>query len=565
MIIGGHRNQGLRGVPLTSGYVVSSLWDDNNYIILSERLHRKNKHYSIFYIPPMPHSHFLTAVCFAALFTGAMTASLRAGETPSLAERQRAVFDRLDEICDDSEDFFQNPDPQKLAEILQLLRDSESLFPESASESEWDGNRMRYFSARLGYLSLAAKKAGDAEEKNAFYDECEKVAMTIAEPGYRQSVLDQISDLRQHGTIDPDQIRTVEDAMKNPKWQDLALLIVAQSLSRQEPPDFAEAIRAARLISDEDTVNRENCLSIIAVRQARTGLFDDAETTYRMITGGFKRLETLLTFIVIHDERGETGTAKQRIDEVFSIGQRSKDRSLFMMEFFKYCRSGLVLLTNPGLATYLYDKMVALKNDLGPESEQDYYLIQNDLTFMMTAAHLGEREAAQGFYRNARSIIAGDEAKWNHIDEQHRMSLIAALYDAGFDAEAAKELGDFIALIPIKRMKFPSSTPSICLKDLVAHCLATHGRFAEAIVTARVISGENERFEAYDWIVNEVRFRLHDQDERVQIDPPRKRFTSPQEVRAIADLLTDEPGGRSLESYRVKIRRYADNMPKNDR
>jgi len=501
----------------------------------------------------MPCLRFFIGVFIVVI----LSASLLAEEKLSLQERQRAMYDRLDEITGDFEELYLNPDLEKLGKAIQLLRDSESLFPES-DQSSYE----RYLYGRINYFSLAANNTKDAQEKNALFDECEQAAKKVAEPDERNYLLEWINDARQYG-YRQDEMRTIEAALKisKPLLRDEALSVVAQNLSRQTPPDFAEALRAARMISDDDAINRELCYSIIAVRQARAGLFEDAETTYRLITEEvFEKLETLLTFAVIHEQYGDLEAAKRRIDEVFEIGDQAKDGT-FTPQFFRYCYSGLVQLKTPDLANYLYGKMGVMRDELAPE----YQDIQNGLTFAKAASHLGNREAARVLFQSVRSQILDDEEKWGYFDNVYRKNLIAAAYEAGFDTAAAKELQDFVALIQTERMQFPGldKTPSSCLRGLVAHHLAAHGRFAEAVATAKVIPDEKERFEAYDWIVHEIRFRLRndDTDDRVQMDPPRKRFSSRQEILDIAEMLTDEPDGKSLESYRARIRRLAERMP----
>jgi hypothetical protein len=510
---------------------------------------------------------FLTAV---TLLIGFATVALRAEETLTLAEQQQAMFDRLEEICDFNIPDRSKIDPQKLVEAIQLLRDSESLFAESDQEI-----KMRYISARLGYLSFAAIKSEDAVVKNALFDECKQVAEMIEEAEFRQSVLDEIRDLRLYGHVDdPEQMRTVEDALKIPKleWRNGALSTVAQSLSRQTPPDFAEAVRAAQLISDEDIINRENCFSIIAVRQARAGEFDDAESTYQRISenafGLFHRLQTLLTFAVILDEMDQPEAAKRWIDEAFAIGYTQKDSTTFIQQFFRYCYSCSVRMHHPEIVRYVFDKMLALKKEHDAETQKilaeykagirtSHYIdsrdsFTNTLTFAKTAALLGEHKTSQQYLKEAKELLEESVAT-NSFHRLEHHPLIAALFDAGFEAEAQKELDEYI-LTPLREKRFPQGVTG----DLLHH-LTQSGRFTEIVTIVKATPDDEERFRLYDHIVFLVRLH-HQGDERVLMGPPRKRFSSAQEIRDIAEMLTDEPDGKSLESYRAKIRKYADKL-----
>ena len=118
----------------------------------------------------MLRSKILVAVCTIVLLAG----SLQATETPSLLDKQRAMFDKLDDIL--GGEFFWNVDPQKLDAAVQLLRESESLFPESErvfgqlfwTRSMWD----RYLQARVGFLGIATQNAEDTEKKEGSSDKC---------------------------------------------------------------------------------------------------------------------------------------------------------------------------------------------------------------------------------------------------------------------------------------------------------------------------------------------------------------------------------------------------------
>lgn len=173
------------------------------------------------------------------------------------------------------------------------------------------------------------------------------------------------------------------------------------------------------------------------------------------------------------------------------------------------------------------------------------------LTFAKTAALIGEDETARKYFVDAKELLEnGLTANSFHRLDRHK--LIAALYDAGFEAEAQKELDDYI-MIPLHEKRFPYAV----IGDLLSN-LAESGRFTEIVTIVKTIPDEEERFKLYDFIIFLVCLRYGEED-RVQM-VVRKHFTSPQELLGIAEMLTDEPGGKSLESHRAKIRKYADKL-----
>lgn len=159
------------------------------------------------------------------------------------------------------------------------------------------------------------------------------------------------------------------------------------------------------------------------------------------------------------------------------------------------------------------------------------------------ADHLGDHEARQRFFREARVLKTKDTFFWG------------ALYDFGFEDEAAKELANYIAWI--KNSQNPNFL--LALEDLAVD-LAQLGRYTEAVAVAKMITNEEKRFWTYGRIINDVYCRLL-AVKRDEYDifgsPCHKPFSSKQEILDIAELLTDEPDGKSLEAYRKKIRRYA--------
>ena len=630
-------------------------------------------------------TRILAAVCIIAILAG----SLQATETLSLLDKQRAMFDRLEDIIE--VESFTNPDLQKLGEAIQLLRDAESLFPEServfgqafASQSMWE----RYIATRVHYLMTAAMHTEDAAKNEALFAELDRDVKMHTNPQWPQSFLENIENNRRYGRM-LNEARTVEDALKisNIEWRNMALSRIAQTLSRQTPPDFAEALRAVH------AYDRDNgfLFAIIAVRQARAGLFDDAESTYRLIDGTFSvfnRFETLLTFAVIHAEHENVEAAKERIDQVFEIAYEARDGT-FIPQFYQRIISCLVLLENPVVAQYLFDQLLAFHGRLMQEIEQEvaeFQEYQNErdrqfnmrihsggfdgqrvpatygrivgeqhaqhvpsmshsaepvvqhaqsvqlassislstehrgqfsesdiyfpvaqsfecgeegcfphfssaqpiigslfpvvqsttsrsldtgrhqifrsygyLTLARAAAHLGDDNMARQYFEEARSI----RLVMSFPDSYHSR-LIVALFDAGYDELAQRELDEYVRRHQAMQ-RHGSSFHRHTASDLwsLTVLLAQHCRFAEAFTIARMIQDDEMRTGKYEWIVGTIGSRFIEHSfEQIPMDPPRKPFSSRQEILDIAEMLIDEPDGTSLEWYRARIRRLAERMP----
>lgn len=512
----------------------------------------------------------------ALLILFVLTTCGKAEQTNCLRDQQRVVFDEYDRILefDDIDADFTKIDLQNLGNAADYLRTSEKYFPSSEPES-----RKEYLSLTIQTLSLLASRS-KTEEKNRLLDECLLFAEKYPNPEYKNDLIEQIRRL-QEDNIDLDKIETVEDALKikDIQYRNLALNHLAQKLSSQTSPNFGEALRAAQSIADEvDTGHRELCFSFIAVCQAKAGQFDEAEETCKLINDSvFETLSTLLTFILIQEEQGDLNAVKKRIDEVIKLGLAKKELGSFMPQFFRFCYSCLVRLKHHESAKYLFEKLVDMENVFEKEFQKMvvqqknglttfldagsrwHDKFENNLTLGKAAAHLGNRDTARRYFEYAGKMIAEEEKRWSNIWNTDRSRLIAALFDAGFETEAKIALEDYVAMIPNGKFRFSfnGDTPSARTKNLV-RLLGEHGRFTEAISLAGSIHDEEERHEAYRWIVDEVRFRLRrNEDFRVGIDPPRKRFSTVQEILAIAELMRDTPGSTSLEVYRSRIRKYA--------
>ena len=516
----------------------------------------------------MPLPRFLFGVCVIACFV----LPLSANETPTLERQRQEMLDHWDDVF--VFDLLRNPNPDmnKLAETLQQLRDAESLFlevdeenPEAEKENE---QRAMYHSRMTGFFISMAIKTEDATKRNALFDECEGIVMMHEEDDeqYREYALAELRRLRQYGRL-VEEAQTVEDALKIEyiPLREEALCKIAQQLSRQAPPNFTEALRAVKKM-EEDRLNGELCLSLIAVRQARAGLFDDAEATYRLIGGNdfsnFKKLETLFTFVLIHEQREDIESAKRWIEEAFQLGYAQKDAQWFQTYFFQYCHSCITQLKNDELVRYIYDKMLALRKEGESEIERilaefregkltqhgigAQYRRTDALTFAQVAARLGDRETAKRHFDEAKMFLQDWDINLHEV--------IAAMFAAGFHAEARKELDDYI-FIPMRENRF---TRYVAVFNLLS-CLNESADFTEIVTIVKAIPDEAERFKQYSSIVFLVRQRvlLSERDECIQRHP-LKRFSSPQEILDIAEMLTDEPDGKSLESYRKKLRRLAD-------
>ncbi len=501
---------------------------------------------------------------FAAVFCAAAEMLMLPGA--SLKESQRAVFDEYRRILgndDPNVDFF-DVGMEQLTEAAKLLRESDKLFPKSDKKARED-----YLLLLIQTVSLTSSKSKDPKEKNALLNECMKYARQLPDPEFRSDVIKQIQEMRRNQNIDLDRIQTVEETLqlKNREWRNDHLSSLAQQWARQTPPRFDDAVRAAQAIGDEDVGTRELCFSIIAVRQARAKLHDDAEKTYRFITKSiFDKIETLASFVVALDEQGEPDAARQRIDELFVHADqvRKEDGNAFESQFYRYCYSALVRLKDAELAKYLFGKMVGLHDkrradnarilDEFKSGKRTQHHIDNRcdledaLTLAKAATRLGDRDAAQRYFTEARSVVADMDAEQASAPWQRHAELMVALFDAGRNDEAGTEL----------QWLLDGNWLGDALYNIVS-MLARHDHFAEACSVAKTISNENERTAACDEIVSLVRQRLRNDDDcRVNPLPPKKRFDSPQEVLAIADALSDTPDGKSLEYYRGKLRKLAD-------
>ena len=168
------------------------------------------------------------------------------------------------------------------------------------------------------------------------------------------------------------------------------------------------------------------------------------------------------------------------------------------------------------------------------------------------------------YLQDYRESVAADAERYRALQMSERVWLIGLLFEYGYQDDAKREIADIVAAIDAGAQVSTNgqSTKSAMLKRF-SDDLTTQARFPEAVQIAKSITDEMERFMAYDRIENMIGLYSRSLDSWPTLNSG-KRFTSPQDILDIAEMLTDEPGGKSLESYRVKVRRYADNLQKTE-
>lgn len=476
-------------------------------------------------------------------------------EEPSLEKQREALQNQVEKILgsDDFADPFDiiKVEPDKLREALELLRKSEHLYPKSEPSERDDFIRWRLMLRVL----LAAKV--EKTEADALLLESLKSVKTISDKDARDSCIEQIRDRQKYGFVDTEKIRTADEAMKIGKleWRDFALSSVAQKAVRETPPNFAEALRAAKAISDEDIGNRDLCLGIIAVSQARSGLFDDAEKTLELIEGvGYGKLGFILVFAPLYEEHGDPVSAKKKIDAAFEFSLLNEESDMaFNSQFFLCCCDCMQRLKTPPLRGYLFDKMFRrLKKYENERPNNETFKSSNLLAIAIAAAMLGDRESSAGFFREAEAIIVENEKnRPRFITDSDRRTLIASLLDAGFRDEGRIMLEEYL--------KSPSESQTLYW---FMQTLCGFGLYEEAMTVAVKIPDKKQRFEAYDWFEVSVRYHLDEPWSSVTIYPGKKPFGSAEEIRKIAELLAACPDGDSLDRLCTKIRKHADRFKK---
>lgn len=488
------------------------------------------------------------------------------------AEKQRKnLEDRIDAILgaddfDDPSDIV-DADPEKLKAAVELLRESEPLFPRSDP-----AGRDRYISWRLTLTDLFASKI-DKAETDALLEELLVLVASHSHKELRDFFTQQIRDRQKYGFIDFGMIRTVDEALKieKPEWRDFLLSSVAQKAARgdaETPPDFAEALRAAKAISDDDRGNRDLCLGIIAVRQARAGLFDDAEKTLTLLEEiDYGKLGCILAFAPLYEQKGDPAAAKQKIDAGFELTLLKPELSMaFNPQFFFCCCDLMRRLKTPELKRYLFDKMLQRQERYEKESPNDRNRrTENFLALATAVAQFGDRVAAKNYCREAETLLVERE-KTSPLafTDRERQKLIATILDIGFQEEGRKMLDEHLTRILASEASSPQSISPSVSQSLYwfMQTLCGYRLYAEAFAVTVKIPEKKQRFEAYDWFEVSIRFHLDEPPLAVMIHPSRIPFESAGEIQAVADLLANGPDGTELERLCGKIRRHAERFDK---
>jgi len=306
---------------------------------------------------------------------------------------------------------------------------------------------------------------------------------------------------------------------------------------------------------------------------------ENAEKTLRRITGSWKRFETLLIFVLVCDQQGNTELGQRYVNATITIGRKNKGLNDFT--FYTDC---LTQLKTASLAQRMVRGMVMIHEDFEKEYQERISKLADspNVTFIMgmgdalrklvylqmlakATLHIGDREAGLRYLQNLRDHIEEREKISRVIAISDRVVLISILFESGLEDEANKEIAVVLAAIDAGGQESTGgqTTKSELLKRF-SKSLLWKGRFIETVRIAQSIPDEAERFETYDLIEemvgNFVSWSDHNHTE-LTLSPPLKGFSSAQEALDIAEMFTDEPGGKSLESYRTRIRRLAERMP----
>lgn len=484
---------------------------------------------------------------------------IAAASEPSLEKRRENLQNRMEKILgsDDFADPFDivNVEPDKLRAAVELLRRSDHLYPKS-DPSLRDDHISRCFTLAM----LLASKV-EKTEADALLSESLKSVRTMSRKGARDFYIEQIRDRQKYGFVDSEKIQTVEDAMKIGKieWRDGALSSMAQKAAKETPSNFAEALRAAKAISDEDIGNRDLCLGIIAVSQARSGLFDDAEKTLDQIEeANYRKLGFILAFAPIYEQNGAPASAKKKIDAAFELTLLNDESGMaFHPQFFLCCCDCMDRLETREIREYLFEKMVLRQKKYENERPNEQtHESANLVALAIAATKLDDRKSAEKLFQEAEARIVEDEKKWSRaFTDSNRRTLIASLLDAGFQDEGRAMLDEYL-----KSPELESETLYRFMQTLCGF-----GLYEEAMAVTVKIPDEKLRFEAYNWFEVSIRFHLDKPWSAVTIYPNRKPFGSAGEIRKVADRLADCPDGASLDRLCAKIRKHADRFEKGEK
>jgi len=515
-----------------------------------------------------------------------MDEPLRAEETDTISElfgqvEKILVMDENGEV--DDKFSFETVPIERVHEAIRILKDSEKQFAEAEQDT-----RLMYYGVLVELQLSAAHRTEEPEKADSLYAEALKSADKFPDADDRNEIKKIIRFMRTYGyeayKIEfGDEWKTVDDALKikDRERRNSALNSLSQRLIRQEPPDFNEALRAADAISDS---HRWLCYSQIAVRQLQMKQADDAEKTLQSIDQrSHQRFDTTLLFVLIYDEQGNTEAAERYVDAAFAVIRNNKDDlGTVVNSYYRYTEC-LVQLKTASLAQHMTRNMAGLNDEFEQESQErlakpsfsSLAELRSPAThpdrkkacsrsLAQASLYIGDREAAMKYLQDYRESVAADAERYRALQMSERVWLIGLLFEYGYQDDAKREIADIVAAIDAGAQVSTNgqSTKSAMLKRF-SDDLTTQARFPEAVQIAKSITDEMERFMAYDRIENMIGLYSRSLDSWPTLNSG-KRFTSPQDILDIAEMLTDEPGGKSLESYRVKVRRYADNLQKTE-
>ncbi|MCL2710408.1 MAG: hypothetical protein FWE95_05970 [Planctomycetaceae bacterium] len=561
----------------------------------------------------MFRSEFAIAVGFIALLAAApFTISLQAEEVVDPCEaldpcellvEDGTQFDQLfgekiGKILNPNENEeldFENISPERILEAIRFLKDSEKLVAEAEPAV-----RQYYYFAIIELYVAAAHNTPDTTQADALYAEALKVIDNFLDDDemdgdFVKEYKEAISFMRAHG-VDAYKLefggeaQTIEEALTilDRERRDRALSSLVHNFLREGSPNFEEVLRANEKISNAGGGQRSLNYRVIAVRQFQLGQVDEAEKTLQLAgKDSAYWVETQLFFVLICDQTANVALARRYIDAIFAELQKSGgDRSGIynIVNSFYRLRECLIQLKTPEIARHLVHSMVGLYEELEKEyqermanSSASPFFGQTDdsrrrsgsETLANVLLHISEREEGLKYLRQFRELAIASGERTRTMNLYDRVKLIAIQYRYGLQEEAKKEIIDILAMIDAggQRSTNGTETKSAMLRSFFDSLLQQEGLLSEAVRIARLIPDEKTRFEAYNSIVYRVDFCTPSRTEsRTDLSSqlslrPFPRFTSRQEVLAIAELLSDEPDGKSLESYRARIRQHAERMP----
>ena len=530
----------------------------------------------------------LLAVCVVTLFA----VSIQADETPCepatvVDPFHQMVGTKLEKILNptgNEELDFRKVPVERVLEAIRFMEDSEKLVAEAETEM-----RGSYYEAILELYFVAAQNNPDATQSDTYYlkaleaaarlsdgEEFKKIISFVQAHGFEAA---KIEFGIEFGDSVHDGAQTIEEALtiKDRQRRDQTLSSLSYRFLEQEPPNFEEALRANGKISDDNAGQRWLNNRSIAVKQFQFKQVDEAEKTLQLIekTSDYW-IETQLLFVLICDTTGNTALARRYIDAIFAELRNAEssraDINRIVNASYRF-RECLIQLKTVEIARHIAQGMVDIYEQLEKEYQQrganspffgladESRKMTGSETLANVLLHIGEREEGLKHLNNYREEITASAKRYRTMQLSDRAKLIAIQYKYGLQEDAKKEIADIIAMIEAGGQTSTNGNEpkSVILSSFFRDLVHKEGLLAEAVRIAQLIPDEKLRFEAYDQIVSRVDFHFGPDDDYAL--RPRPRFASRQAVLDIAELLTDELGGKSLESYRARIRQYAEKMP----